>query len=227
MKYGEFLEMADKFTGKKNLTDRIPWFVSLAKINIQRRHDFAFTWRQWQTQMALDVGVGVNLPSDFKRMYGDHAVRLRLSSGYIPLESTTYERVKRREIATTYVTFDGDNVAVDSTSQNSNDVAPVRYYVFPRSNGQFNLHLVPEQVGAYVLFEYYGWLPEYRDTEEEDFLLQRGHDVLLWETLKVANTYLFDEERIPINNAAFEQAFSDFVALDSRNQSSHAPIDVD
>jgi len=217
MKYGEFVEMVDKFVGKKNLTDRIPWFIKLARINLQRGHDFAFTRKEMTFTYPSTSGVGFVLPTDFKAFYGDNAAFVVVNGINLPLEATTEGRERRRLMATTFST---------SSNQPATQAGRTRYYITPGASSP-TFWTYPEQLGKEIKITYYHWLPDYASGDEEDFLLLRGYDLLLWETIKVANTYLFEEERIPFNQEAFNIALFNFTELDNQLKMSNAPIDVD
>lgn len=182
MTYGEFVGMLESFLGKKGLSDRIHWFVELAKRDLERRHDFAFTRREWETTY---VEGGVPLPSDFKTVCGNQPVSVN-----------------------------GRLVEFTSEARELSDPGYSWQRAYIKPDGK--LVLVPSLPGATVRLRYYARLPRYVSEAEEDFILKYAPDVLLWATLMVANFYLFEEDRVPLDEAAFEKALKSLMELDER-----------
>lgn len=227
MNYGDFITMSDDFIDKKGLTTKLPWFVNLARSAMQRRHDFAFTRTVASVSYPSTSGVGVALPEDFKGFYGDNAVSIISGSLTTPLEATTEERERRRLSDTTLQRYDSyGNLTSQTRVYTSQATPPARYYSVPGTL-LHTLFIVPEQLSASLQVIYYRYLPPYTNNNEEDAILKYGSDWLLWEVIKIANTYLFDEDRIQFNQAAAMQAQSDFCEWDHTMSRGNVPIDMD
>jgi hypothetical protein len=206
MTYGQFLDYVDSFLNKPEMTARIPSFVSTAKLRLQRKYDFNFTRVEGEETYPGVANTGITLPTNFKGFTGQHSVRLMVGTSELPLVGSTLETERRR----------GTSSGVVVTSD-------VRYYV-KRTAATTILLIEPEPLSQTIKFEYFSWLDDYVDSSEEDFFLLRGHDVLLWETLAVANMYLAEENRVQINASLAAAALEDLWSLD--NQMSLTFIDV-
>lgn len=226
MKYGDFKQLVASFLIKKNLTTQIPSFIETAKLNIQLKHNFAFTRTKQSVSYPSTAATGVALPSDFKEFAGDYPVEIVIGNGVLPIALTTEERERQRVARTTIATYDSDGETIQLSNRTSNEITPVRCYLVMGANLP-TLFTVPEQLSASLVVYYYRWLSPYTQDTEEDFLLLRGHNFLLWETLKVANVFLYEEDKIPLDVQLFMDAFDNFMKLDDALRHSNAPVDVD
>ena len=233
MNLGDFVTFAKEFTGKKGFTPaQVKSFVNMAKLSLQQRHNFAFTRTEATLSYPSSTGTGVALPSDFKSFYHDHAVRVVTGGLDYPLEASSEMRELRRLFSSSVPSFDNETgVLVATTTRTSKDATPPRYYTIP---GPFTagaqthkLRTLPEQLSQSLQVTYYAWLPDYSADADQDFLLARGYDLLLWETLKIANTFIFQESKLPINVDAAQAAFDRFERLDNELDGSAGPIDID
>jgi hypothetical protein len=197
MTYGEFLDYVDSFLNKPEMTARIPSFVKTAKLRLLRKYNFNFTRVEEEVTYPGVLATGITLPSSFKGLAGAHSVRLLSGDSELPLVESTLETERRRALST----------SAASSQQ--------RFYV-KRTAASTLLFIMPEPLGETVYYEYFSWLEDYVESSEEDFLLLRGHDILLWETIAVANMYLAEENRVQINASLAASALEDFFSFDNQ-----------
>lgn len=230
MKYGDFRNLVKDFLNRKNLTNaQINNFINLAKASLQRKADYNSTVKR--TTLApypTELKVGIALPSDFKSFFHEGAVTLvsPLTGGFsVPLEGTTFSAEQRRHPAL-IDTFVGSVTTLLPTS--SVFSRRNRFYILTLG-GINTIFLQPELAGALLNITYYSWLDPYTDTDEAftDFFLDRGHDCLLYESLRQANMFEFEENRVPIDNELSTQAWMELVNYDARLIQSGAWVDVD
>jgi hypothetical protein len=202
MNYGDFLEYVDSFLNKPELTARIPYFVKTARLRLQRRYNFAFTITEGSGTYPGVADTGIVLPSAFKALAGEFSVAVAGTR----IEGTDLNSLRGRTIR-----------GSTSTTQ---------YYYLKTTTSGSKLFITPEPLSQAVTYDYYAWLADYADSSEEDYFLKYGFDVLLWETLLVANLWLADENRVPINAKAFEIALNEFQAVESQKGLSGSPIEA-
>jgi hypothetical protein len=145
-------------------------------------------------------GVGAALDTDFKALYGEFCVViLNAAGGRTPLKGSTYVQENRRL---------RDTVPdLGSPPIQSIQTKDIRFTLVFLSGLPF-LFLAPEVAAAQLELTYYAWLPDYLADEDTDVLLERGYDALLWESVKVANMRLMEEDRVQIDQALASQALT-------------------
>ena len=238
MNYRAFLNLVKEFLNRDELDNRIPEFVEAALLRLQRRHNFQFSRKSTTMSYPSSQRVGVTLPTDFKAFVHDHSVSLISGATYLPLMGVQEKAEMAREHRTAYQSLDASGVASTIVGPTSRSTSPIRYYtkVFlsdavtrRRTNiaQETKLFLSPEQPGASLYVEYFAWLPMYTSATDEDIFLIRGHDILLWETLAVANIYLHEEDRVGIDAQATQRALQEFLEWDSRSADSGAGFDLE
>lgn len=206
MKYNEFLASVGAYLVDTELVIQIPGFIRTARLRLQRKFDWNFTRADIRLDYPSTENVGVVLPPTFKSFAGSNAVKV-VDADLIPtaiLTGSSLEKEYRR----------------------SSSSEQIRYYVKYAAASTIRLFTNPEQLGAILLVDCYSWLPDYSGVNDEDIFLLYGHDVLLWETLKVANMFLAEEEKVPINAQLAEAALSEFQSWDNQIGLSGSWIDV-
>jgi hypothetical protein len=141
----------------------------------------------------------------------------------MPMILSTIEIERRRAHATIVGTMNSTGIVVSPTDLSASSSRELRAYI-KQALSVFKLFTFPEQLSATIKYEYFSWLAAYTDSNTEDYLLKYGHDVLLWESLSVANMFLAEENRVMIDAQASQIALQELMSQD--NQVTNAPIDV-
>lgn len=227
MNFGDFIAYVDDYINRDNISDRLPKFINMAKLRLQRKYDFNFTRTDQQFAYPAVAGSGVALPTNFKSMTGANSVRVISTGGIeLPLKGSTLEDERRRAYATVVGVENASGVVTQATDINRNQALEIRAYVRTLNTGLF-LFTTPEQLSATIKAEFYTWLSDYVVNTEEDFLLQRGYDCLLWETLSVANMFLYEENRVMIDAQAVAAAWQELTEWDKRYMQDGAFVEID
>lgn len=225
MTYSEFYALVNSYVNKSELIPRIPSFVATAKVNLQRKHDFNFSRVDAQTTYPATADVGITLNSNFKGLTGQNAVRILSGTVEMPLVGSTLETERRRLNKTTVGTLASTGVVQSFQNYDKTASLDIRYYIKILATG-IKLFTYPEQLTQVIRYEYFSWLPTIVSDNSTDYLLSFGHDVLLWETLKVSNMMLAEENRVLIDNDLARAAFDDFVNYDNGLSLAGSFIDV-
>lgn len=180
--------MVKDFLKRKDFTDsQLDQYINLAKLNIQRNAALHIAVAQ-TTVTYPTAGGGVSLGNAFREFYGDFAVSFEnATGGATPIRGSTFSEEQRR-------------LRADSEAATSVVAKELRYYI-RFVNGTPYLFLNPEIADASLKVTYYTWLEDYSSDSDEDVILRIGRDALLWETLKVCNMRLTEEERVKIDDA--------------------------
>lgn len=209
--------MVKDFLQRKDVSDaQVMQWANLAKLRLQRDDNLSLAVRKTTlSPYPTTEGVGIALPSDFKGFYGEFSVViLNAAGGVTPLKGSTLTQALRRTRdrgANTWTKF---------------PTAEIVWYAEPQENGLIRLFLFPEISAASLKVWYYVWLPDYVSSTDEDILLTIGRDALLWETLKVANMFLTEEDRVKVDDALASAAIAKVEDWCSRVLTSGATLDL-
>jgi len=195
MNLGLFKAMLVDFCGDRiTIADaRLLSIINMARDRIQRGNDLAFAKKITSATYPATTSAGYTLPTDFKSFVSGKAVWFTGTDGYqIFLPATT------RTIL--------ENQGMPATDSNK----PREFYVELTTTGS-KMFVTFESgfLSQAFSYRYNCFLAAYTADGDEDFLLQRGYDALLWESLKVLNLYLKNEERIQIDEPASARAIDE------------------
>lgn len=227
MNFGNFRQYVADFLKIPSVTDtNIANFTNMGKLRLQRKHDFMFTRTDSSNTYPSTADEGIALPSSFKAITEPLAVRLISSGSEVPLTGDSLTGVRRRWRDTRFGQVDASGIVQSVVDVNKLTSLDITYYVQVLTTGTV-LWTYPEQLGQTINVEYFAWLNDYTQDTEEDFLLLRGYDMLLWEVLKVANTFLAEENRVLIDSNLMEEAFQNFTEWDKLFANQGAFVELD
>lgn len=210
MKYQAFRELLKSFVQRKDITpEQLDFFVNTAKSELQLERNFNFTRKTAALVYPSTVGVGIPLPSDFKGLVGQRAVSIGVNGINRPLLGESFsQRQRRQQQATPIPSITTAMVPVPQTG--------VAFRV-EWLNETPSLMLFPEVADALLQVWYYSWIPDYGDDlDREDFLLKYAFQCLLWEALKVQNRFVKEEQRISVDETAYEMSLNRLLEYDAR-----------
>lgn len=219
MKYSEFTGLLTGFINRKDVTPtQIDFFVNTAKNEMQMLRDFNFTRKLATLTYPSVAGQGVALPTDYKSMAGDYAVKFTTTTGLkVPIKGSSSANERRR-------------LAANSSLPTATPVAlsGITYYT-EWVNEAPVLWLSPEIAQASLDVAYIAWIEDYANAsgDREDFLLKYGNQVLLWNALKVQNRFVKEDGRITIDEQLFGIAVAAFADYDARITHETSNLDLD
>ena len=231
MDLGTFRDTLVKpFYRRREVSDaQILTFINIAKLVIQRDFGLSFALGREDLTYASTAGEGVSLPNNFKAFYSDMSVSLVSSTGVkMPISGSSFQAEQRR------IPFDQSSTDQQVYPLNASNVTITkslcRYYALPintNENAKWQLFLQPEVLEIDLSVLYFKWLAPYASLTEEDFLLVRGYDVLLWQTLKAGNRYQQDDAKVEVDDKAGAIALNDLRDYCEKAVYSAGGIDID
>lgn len=223
MQYVTFRDLVKSFINRKDVTsDQLDFFVNGGKDALQLTQAFNFTKKSATLVYPSNGGVGVQLPSDYKSLAGDYAVRFEGTDGArTPLKGSTYANEMRRLNATAPLT----------TVASALQPIPTRgitFYVEFVDDAPW-LFLNPEVAAASLLVKYISWISDYSSSvpDREDFLLRHGNQILLWKALEYANTFESEDAKVEINTEMANRGLATLLDFDSRMEIDGAHLDLE
>lgn len=212
-----FREMVKDFLKRKNLTDaQLDRNINLAKMRLQRDYALNVVAKK-KTLTYPSAGGGVALGSDFRAFYDDFSVViLNGAGGSTPIRGSTFNEEQRRL---------RDDQRDGVSTMTSIETREIHFYCMSL-DGEMKLFLNPEIADAILEVYMFAFLPDYSADGDEDILLTVGRDAMLWETLKVCNMFLVEEERVKIDSVLANEALSSLQAWAARAVTSGSTMDL-
>ena len=219
MNYKEFSNLVDEFLGVADLRGKLPILINQAKVELQRQHLFNFALVEKNETYPSTASTGLMLPSDFRALFSNHAVSINGA----PLTGTTWEDEQHRLNNLSSYTGNIGGLAEASVTQPD---LPVRYFIQPGTGGVYKLFIRPEPLDLEVKYFYHCWLPPYTDDNDTDFLLTAGYDVLLYQTVMLANQFLQDEDKTAFPMRLYQQALATLISADNQTLQHGSAIEL-
>lgn len=203
MIYSDFAAMVIDFVNRQDLTPaKLLPIVNMAKSDLQLELDLTFVLKKIALTYPTAEGVGIDLPSDFKSFPYKYSVTLGdpTTGKVTPVTGTTLAAWLRRQAA------HGTN---EDINKPLSSVSGTQYYiVFIAGAAAPTMFLAPELPSAPVTIWYNSTLPDYANDSDEDVLLTIGRSALFFFVMETINSFVKDEEKIPINEAAKQDAIA-------------------
>lgn len=191
-------------------------FINIAKKNIERSQVWESARRE-RSDLTYSTG-GMTLPANFREFPHNHSVAvIGTNGGIIPLIGSASTTEDRRGWSDRQ--FFGDNAILPETVARTSET---RYYLkiqFDESTRKESYLLIttPELLdGQAMQLDYYLWLSDYVNDDEEDFFLRVGADALLWDSIKTANKFLNEESRVKVDLPLYLAALQQLIDHNSR-----------
>lgn len=212
--------------------------INMAKLRLQTELGLKMAMRVANVTYPSTFNTGVALPADFKEFPYDRSVTLTglngVSSSRLPISGTTHSRTQGR-LASQQGYMMAELASPAATSAIAAATQGTHYYVLPLAGSatsptattSWTLFLTPEVLEVNLELLYIAWLPDYSNDEDEDILLVAGRTVLLWESLRVANMFEDEDNRVEINEEAFQAAMHSFESYCTKAIRGGAHIEVE
>lgn len=207
MTLGLFKTMLTDFLGVGVTVDstRLLQIINMARDRIQRNYNLSFAKVIKQDTYPATVNTGYVVPADFKSFVSAKAVQIYnpQTTGWITCSGITQTQLETENVRPSDVLY--------------------QYYIQALATDT-RLFIMPEPLSQTIKFRYNCWLAAYSGDFDTDFLLTRGTDVLLFESLKVLNLFLHNEERVQIDAAASAQALMELESFVNQLENNGASI---
>jgi hypothetical protein len=241
MTFGEFRdEVFSPFLSRSEpelTTARRNAIINMAKLRLQMEYGLKMAMRIANLTYPNALNTGADMPADFKEFPYDRSVTLTGVSGVsgsrLPISGTNHARSQGRLAAQSgYLQSETSSPAASSVLAAASQ--GLHYYILPLAGSgtsptgvsTWKFFLTPELLASTVEIIYIAWLPDYANNADTDFLLTVGRVTLLWESLRVANMFEDEDNRVEINERAFQDSLAGLASYCTKAIRSGSHIDV-